>query len=113
MLAYTSSGSWRGASPTRPLGIVEFNEAEAAKLNQRLFHIDLRCLAKVEPSATWFPKWGEPGRGIVAVADREVRSRILKAAEMLVRSSPEIIEIRGVTRQIGLRGRPGTPPSGN
>jgi hypothetical protein len=79
------------------LGIIEFNEAEAAKLNQRPFHIDLRCLARVEPSAVWFPKWGEPGRGIVAVADREVRSRILKIAEMLVRSSPEIIEIRGVT----------------
>ena len=83
----------------RPLGVVEFNGADAARLNQRPFHIDLRCLARVAPSAIWFPKWEEPGRGIVAVAEAELRGRILKAAEMLARPSPEIVEIRGLARR--------------
>lgn len=104
MMAYTSSGSWRGASPRRPLGVVEFDQAEAAKLNQRPFHLDLRCLARLPPSAEWFPKWEESGHGVVAMADPGIRSRILREAERLVRSSPGIIEIRGVARPAAPRG---------
>lgn len=99
MLAYTSSGSWRGTTPRRPLGIIEFNAAEAAKLNQRPFHIDLRCLARVPPSPDWFPDWNTPSRGVIAVAGEAVRKRVLREAERLAKSSPEIAEIRGVSRR--------------
>lgn len=97
MLAYTSSGPWRGLSPRRPLGIIEFTANEAAKLNQRPFHIDLRCLARVRPSSDWFPDWNAPGHGVVAVADEAVKERVLREAERLAKSSPEIVEIRGVS----------------
>ena len=96
MLAYTSSGAWRGASPSRPLGVIEFDEAEAAKLNQRVFHLDLRCLARVLPSSAWLPGWDEPGRGIVAVAGAQVQQRILSEAQRLISRSPSIIEYRGI-----------------
>jgi hypothetical protein len=97
MLAYTSSGPWRGLARRKPLGIIEFSAGEAAKLNQRPFHIDLRCLARVPPSPLWFPDWNRPGRGVVAVAGRAVKERILREAERLAKSSPEIVEIRGVS----------------
>jgi len=96
MLAYTSSGPWRGIGATKPLGIVEFDQREAARLNQRPFHIDLRCLARVPPSAEWFPHWNQPGHGVIAIASQRLRERILGAAEQLVRSSPAIVEIRGI-----------------
>lgn len=97
MLAYTSSGPWRGVAPRRPLGIIEFSVSEAAKLNQRPFHIDLRCLARVLPSPLWVPGWNAPGHGVVALAGRAVRERVLREAEPLAKSSPEIVEIRGVS----------------
>jgi hypothetical protein len=96
LLAYTSSGAWGGIAPIKPVGILEFDEREAARLNQKPFHIDLRCLARVPPSAEWFPAWNEPGRGVIAVADARLKDRILRAAEQLVRSSPAIIQIRGI-----------------
>lgn len=99
MLAYTSSGPWRGVSVRRPLGIIEFTATEAARLNQRPFHIDLRCLARVPPSADWFPDWNAPEQGVIAIADPAVRERVLREAEILARSSPDIIAIRGVSRR--------------
>jgi hypothetical protein len=106
MLAYTSSGPWRGVSPRKPLGIIEFTATEAARLNQRPFHIDLRCLARVLPSPDWFPDWDAPGLGVVAVADAAVRERVLREAERLAKSSPEIVEIRGVNTGTGRRSTP-------
>ena len=99
MLAYTSSEPWRGLSP-RPLGVIELTEAEAARVNQRPFHIDLRCLARVPPSPEWFPDWNKPGRGVIAVADPTLGNRILREAERLTKSSPEIIEIRGIGARV-------------
>jgi len=106
MLAYTSSGPWRGLSPRRPLGIVEFDESEAAKLNQIPFHIDLRCLARVLPGPDWLPGWDEPGRGVVAVANATIKERIMREAERLARSSPEIIDIRGIGSRSKAASRP-------
>lgn len=107
ILAYTSSGPWRGVGSRRPLGIIEFDTAEAARVNQRPFHIDLRCLARVPPSPDWFPDWHAPGHGVVGVAGRALRERVLRDAERLAKSSPEIVEIRGVSSPV--RRRP-TPP---
>lgn len=97
MLAYTSSGAWRGAAlPQRPIGVIEFDDTAAAELNQRAFHLDLRCLARVPLLLAWLPDWDKPDRGVVAVASRAVKDQILTEAERLTRSSPEIIEVRGI-----------------
>lgn len=105
MLAYTSSGPWRGVSVRRPLGIIEFTATEAVRLNQPPFHIDLRFLARVLPSADWFPDWNTPDQGVVAIADAAVKERVLREAERLARSSPDIIEIRGVSNRSRSTGR--------
>jgi hypothetical protein len=96
LLAYTSSGPWRGTVQRLPVGVLEFDEVAARALNQRPFHIDLRCLARVPPTDAWFPDLATPSRGIVAVAGARVRDCILKAAELLAARSPRLIEVRGV-----------------
>ncbi len=96
LLAYTSSGPWRGAAPQPPLGVLEFDEVAARSLNQQAFHIDLRCLARVPPNKAWFPDLDTPDRGVVAVAGARMRDRILKAAELLAGRNPRLIEIRGL-----------------
>lgn len=112
MLAYTSSGAWRGNSPGVPLGVIEFDQAEAARLNQRAFHLDLRCLARVLPSIAWLPGWSEPGHGVVAVAGAGVQRRILEEARRLIDRSPSIIDHRGIGSEIvaTTARRPGSRP---
>jgi hypothetical protein len=95
LLAYTSSGAWRGASAMPPLGVVEFTAAEARILNQRAFNLDLRCLARVPPTPAWFPEIGTERKGIVAIAGTRLQQRIMKAATDLAARHPELIEIRG------------------
>jgi len=95
LLAYTSSGPWRGHAPRLPIGGVEFDETAARALNQRPFHFDLRCLARVPPTDAWFPDLASAGGGVVAAAGASVRRRILEAAESLAARSPRPIEFRG------------------
>ena len=95
LLANTSSGPWRGASPNPPNGVIEFDESSARPLNQRAFHIDLRCLARVPVSEAWFPDLALSERGVVAIAGPQLQDRILKTAELLASRSPQLIEIRG------------------
>jgi hypothetical protein len=78
-----------------PPGVIEF-DAKAVALHQRPFHIDLRCLARVPPTAAWFPDLGLPSRGVIAVAGVQLRDRIMKAAESLVSRNPRLIEVRGL-----------------
>jgi hypothetical protein len=47
ILTYASSGPWRPAGLTLPLGIIEFDRAAAAVLNQKPFYRDLRVLARI------------------------------------------------------------------
>lgn len=95
LLAYTSSGPWRGAALGRPPGIVEFDGVDAGRLNQKPFHIDLRTLAKVTLTQNWFPDWADGDHGVVAVAAPDVQHRILEAARLL-RTRAETIEVRGI-----------------
>jgi hypothetical protein len=104
VLAYTSSGRWRGSTDSVPLGVIEFDDSAAARLNQRAFHLDLRVLARVTPRLEWFPRFGAPDQGIVAWADRVLRDQIEKAMINLARRRPEVVQIRGV----GSRPRPQT-----
>ena len=72
LLAYTSSGPWRGAAARLPLGVIEFDDAAARAVGQKPFHIDLRCLAQV-PLMTALREGGDDGRPVAAVApDSEV-----------------------------------------
>ena len=117
MLAYTSSGAWRGNSPGVPLGVIEFDHDEAAKLKQRPFHLDLRCLARVPPNVAWLPGWNGTGHGVIAVADAKVQRRVVEEARRLVSRSPSIIEHRGIgSGLVTTSGRrptslPGTDPT--
>jgi hypothetical protein len=95
LLAYTSSGAWRGAAATPPLGVVEFTAAEARALNQRAFHLDLRCLARVPATAAWFPEISSATQGVVAVASARLQARVMKVATDLAARNPELIEVRG------------------
>ena len=96
LLAYTSSGPWRGATPTLPLGVIEFSVAEAKALRQRPFHIDLRCLAQVPLTSSWLPDLAQPDHGVVAVAGVRLQARIERVFEELVARSRDLIEIRGL-----------------
>ena len=96
LLAYTSSGRWRGTGPALPVGVIEFDAAAAQRLNQRAFYLDLRCLARTLLTPAWFPRMREAQRGVVAVADRGVRERVLREAETLAARRTGVIEIRGV-----------------
>jgi hypothetical protein len=70
LLAYTSSGRWRGAGPAVPVGVIKFDAAAAQRMNQRAFHLDLRCLARMLLTPPWFPRLRKAEQGVVAVADR-------------------------------------------
>jgi hypothetical protein len=95
LLAYTSSGAWQGQRATPPLGVLNFDAAEAKALNQHAFHLDLRCLARVPPTSAWFPELEAETRGIISIAGSRLQARILKVASDLAARSPELIEIRG------------------
>lgn len=95
LLAYTSSGPWRGATQSLPLGVIEFSAAEAKALRQRPFHIDLRCLAQVPLTSAWFPDLAQPDHGVVAVAGTRLQARIERVFEELVARSRDLIEVRG------------------
>jgi hypothetical protein len=96
MLAYTSSVQRRWGTERVPLGVIEFDAAAAALLNQRPFHIDPRCLARVPMSAPWFPRLDRVDRGVVAWADVALQSRITRVLSELARRSPGHIEMRGI-----------------
>jgi hypothetical protein len=95
LLAYTSSGPWRGASPAPPPGVIEFSATEAKALRQRPFHIDLRCLAQVSLTSAWFPDLGQLDHGVIAVAGVRLQARIQRVFDELVARNRHLIEIRG------------------
>ena len=96
MLADTSSVQHRWGTECVPLGVIAFDAKAAAAVNQRPFHIDLRCLARVPMSAAWFPRLAHGDPGIVAWADRALQARINDVLFELARRSPGHIEVRGI-----------------
>ncbi|MFM7421359.1 MAG: hypothetical protein ACKO54_16915 [Alphaproteobacteria bacterium] len=95
LLAYTSSGPWRGASARLPLGVIDFDDAAARAVGQKPFHIDLRCLAQVPLAEHWFPDLGLKGFGIIGTAGARLRARIDMMLSDLVTRSRDLIEMRG------------------
>ncbi len=95
LLAYTSSGAWRGAAARPPQGVLEFDAAAARVLGQRPFHMDLRCLAQVPMTLRWLPDLGLASRGVVGTAGVRLRARIDVAFSELVTRNRNLIEMRG------------------
>jgi hypothetical protein len=95
LLAYTSSGPWRGATVRLPLGVMEFEDAAARAVGQKPFHIDLRCLAQVPLAKRWFPDLGQIGFGIIGTAGARLRERIDVMLNYLVTRNRDLIEMRG------------------
>ncbi|MCA3421160.1 MAG: hypothetical protein INF34_03580 [Roseomonas sp.] len=95
LLAYTSSGPWRGATGRLPLGVIEFDDAAARAVGQKPFHIDLRCLAQVPLAKRWFPDLGQTGYGIMGTAGARLRERIDVMLSDLVTRNRDLIEMRG------------------
>jgi len=95
LLAYTSSGPWRGLAQALPLGVIELAEAAARAVGQKPFHIDLRCLAQVPLTQAWFPDLALPGHGVAGVAAAPLQRRIDTALQALVQRHRDLIEMRG------------------
>lgn len=95
LVAYTSSGPWRGGGRPPP-GVMVFEASAAEALGQRPFHLDLRCVARLPPTGAWFPEIAAPSGGVVGRARAALRDRILAEMERLAARSPEVIVVRGV-----------------
>jgi len=95
LLAYTSSGSWRGSAGRLPMGVIDFDAPAASAVGQKPFYLDLRCLAQVPLTERWFPDLSEAGYGIVCTAGAQLRDRIDVLLSNLVTRNRDLIEMRG------------------
>ena len=95
LMAYTSSGPWRGDAARLPLGVLEFEAAAARAVGQKPFHLDLRCLAQVPLTDRWFPDLAQAGRGIEGTAGPRMRERIDVVLSDLLTRHRDLIEMRG------------------
>ena len=98
ILAYTSSGAWRPAGQSVPIGVIEFDREAARALKQIPFYIDLRILARIPLSRAWLPRLGAPDDGVIAIAGIVLRKRIATEAETSAARRSEVIQVRGVRR---------------
>ena len=93
MAAYTTSRPWTGALPP---GVVAFDNDEAARLGQaRPFVLDLRRLAYLPLTATWFPRVVERGGGVLGRAPKALRDRVNAVAAELATRRPETLDRSG------------------
>ena len=93
MTAYTTSQPWAGALPQ---GVIAFDSAEAASLGQvRAFVLDLRRLAYLPLTATWFPRIGEDGAGVLGRAPKALRDRVSTITTELAKRRPENLSRSG------------------
>jgi hypothetical protein len=91
MVAYTTSQPW----PLLP-GVIAFDSEEAAGLGQaRAFVLDLRRLAYLPLTATWFPRVGEAGAGVLGRAPKALRDRVNATVAELPKRRPESPSRRG------------------
>lgn len=94
LAAYTTSRPW--PYPTVPLGVRIFDQAAAAQVGQhRAFLIDLRRLAYVPITQSWFPRLDELGRGIQGRASKQLQRECWQTADDLLRRHGELVERLG------------------
>jgi hypothetical protein len=93
MVAYTTSQPWTGSLPA---GVIPFDSAEAANLGQaRAFVLDLRRLAYLPITATWFPRISEAGFGVLGRAPKALRDRVNAITTELAKRRPETLSMSG------------------
>jgi len=93
MVAYTTSQPWAGSPPP---GVLAFDGAAAAGLGQaRAFVLDLRRLAYLPLTATWFPHAGEGNAAVIGRAPKALRNRINAVATELAQRRPETLSRSG------------------
>jgi hypothetical protein len=93
MAAYTTSQPWGGALPP---GVIAFVSEEAASLGQaRAFVLDLRRLAYLPLTPTWFPRVGETGAGVLGRGPKALRDRVNAIVTELVKRRPETLSRSG------------------
>jgi hypothetical protein len=93
LVAYTTSQAWMQAA--RPPGLFVFDQQTAASFGQaRAFVLDLRRLAFLPITPSWFPWLDEPG-GIQGRASPHWQQQLKQAAEALLARRPELIERLG------------------
>jgi hypothetical protein len=92
LLAYTTSKPWPHAA--KPLGLFTFDSAEAASLGQkRPFVLDLRRMAFVPLTKTWFPDLDRPTSH--GHAPKALQRRIYQVACDVLGADPPIVERLG------------------
>jgi hypothetical protein len=95
LVACTTSQPWPADIPL-PAAARLFDAGEAAALNQsRAFILRLDILAKLPPTATWFPDIEAANRGIVAVAPARLREEPNDLATHLLRRRRSLVQMRG------------------
>jgi len=94
LMAYSSSRPWPSGMPLPP-GVRIFDGAEAARLNQRPFVLNLNRLAKLPLTRDWFPELDTPSQGVVAVAPPTLRDQLLKTMMELAQRRRELIQKLG------------------
>ena len=93
MVAYTTSQPWAEALPP---GVLAFDSGQAAGLGQRrAFVLDLRRLAYLPLTATWFPRVGEAGAGVLGRAPKALRDRVNAVTTELAKRRPETLSRSG------------------
>lgn len=93
MAAYTTSQPWIGSLPP---GVLTFDSKEAAGLGQaRAFVLDVRRLAYLPLTATWFPRTGEAETGVLGRAPKTLQDRVNAIATELAKRRPESLSRSG------------------
>ncbi len=96
VVAYTTSRAWTGPKPP---GVVVFGPEEAAQLGQaRGFVLDLRRMAYLPITTTWFPRLDEPKGGVLGSASKGLRGRLDRIAFELATRRPEWLSRLGPLR---------------
>jgi hypothetical protein len=94
-MAYTTSRQWPPDTPL-PLGMLAFDQAQASNYGQsRAFVMDLRRVAFLPMTTTWFPYLDQPGSGVRGHAPKADQRRFQRTAEDLARRHGELVERLG------------------
>ncbi len=95
VVAYATSKPWPTGLPP-PFGVRVFAADEARGLGQRPFVLDLRRLAKLPLTRSWFLGVEAPDRGVVAVAGPKLRDELHRMLAELMRRRRDLVRVTGV-----------------
>jgi hypothetical protein len=95
MSIYTTTAQWEPGARL-PLGVILVEPAMAQKMNQKGFVMDVRKVAFIPVNLAFFPRLGEPGKGIVHTASQHFHQlvqntlmQLAKRPELVVKLGPD------------------------